>query len=257
MDRAVLRGLLEAVRRGDVEVEGALESLRSLPYEDLGFARVDHHRALRTGHPEVIFAQGKSAAQVSQIALAMARRGSDVLATRLLEAEAAAVDALLRAEAPEAPWSYDPVGRTLLWRARPFEDRGRGLIAVVCAGTTDLPVAMEAMVTAQAMGNRAELITDVGVAGLHRLLAQRERINAAEVVIAVAGMEGALAGVLTGLIDRPVIGVPTSVGYGASFGGVSALLTMLNSCAAGLTVVNIDNGFGAAVAASQINRARP
>lgn len=256
MDLEALRALLEAVQSGESDIEGAMSRLRDLPYEDIGVARVDHHRTLRTGHPEVVFAQGKSASQVARIVAAMAQRG-DVLVTRLDLEKARRVEELLEQHQPALPaWEYEPTGRTLLLQTQPFHDRGRGHVAVVCAGTSDLPVAMEALTTVRHMGNRAELITDVGVAGLHRLLDARARINTAEVIIAVAGMEGALAGVLTGLVDKPVIGVPTSVGYGTSFGGVSALLTMLNSCSAGLTVVNIDNGFGAAIAASQINRVR-
>ncbi len=271
MNQENLRQLLASVQSGDTPVEDALDSLRQLPYEDLGFARVDHHRALRTGHPEVIFAEGKTASQVAKITQVMVERGTNTLVTRLaatkweklrpglLEALEEFSEGALREDSnlEEAwTWHYDELGRTLAVRPQAFVDHGRGWIAVVCAGTSDLPVGREALVTAHMLGNRVELITDVGVAGLHRLLDQREKLSQAEVIITVAGMEGALSGVLAGLVDRPVLGVPTSVGYGASFGGLSALLTMLNSCAAGLAVVNIDNGFGAAVAASQINRNR-
>jgi NCAIR mutase (PurE)-related protein len=257
MDRDQLRGLLSQVQEGGLPIEEALRRLEVLPYEDLGFARVDHHRALRTGNPEVIFAPGKTAEHVAQIAQAMAGRGSDVLVTRLDAEKAKEVEAILGEVADRLPaWSYHPTACTLAMRAKPFEDRGRGEVIVACAGTSDLPIAHEALVTAEMMGNRCDLIVDIGVAGLHRLLSQRARLMEAEVIIAVAGMEGALPGVLAGLVARPVIAVPTSVGYGTSFGGISSLLTMLNACSAGLTVVNIDNGFGAAMAASLINRRR-
>lgn len=264
MNQDLLHALLTKVRSGDVDVEHALEQLKELPYENIDFARIDHHRQLRTGMPEVVFGENKIAEHIARIVEVMARRGSNVLVTRVDAAKAAAVDALLHEaqakagdDVPPLPeWSYDTMARTLALRSTPFEDRGRGEVAVVAAGTSDLPVAREALITAQMMDNHATLLTDVGVAGLHRLLDHRERIGQAEVVIAVAGMEGALPGVLAGLIDRPIIGVPVNVGYGTGKGGFSALLTMLNSCAPGLTVVNIDNGYGAAAAASQINRAR-
>ena len=260
MDKDDIRGLLEQVKGGDVDVESALGVLKAMPFEDIGVATIDHHRALRTGMPEVVFGESKTASQVVAIVEAMAARGSDVLVTRLSSEKAASIDQALtgRREAGVAlpGWSYDPQGRTLVMRSKAFRDLGRGLISVVCAGTSDLPVAREALITAELMNNRCELLVDVGVAGLHRLLPHRERLSRSEVVIAVAGMEGALPGVLAGLIGRPVIGVPTSVGYGTSFGGVSAILTMLNSCAPGVTVVNIDNGYGAAAAATLANRKR-
>jgi len=241
-----LRTLLLAVQQGEVPIEDALSKLRTLPFEDMGIARIDHHRSLRTGAPEVVFAEGKTGDQVRQIVERMVKAQTNVLVTRLDAEKAAHLQG----------GSYDESARTWTRRYAPFQDTGRGMITVVCAGTSDLPVAREAMITAQMMGNRTELITDVGVAGLHRVLSVKERLGQAEVIIAVAGMEGALPGVVTGLIDRPVIAVPTSIGYGTGVGGFSAMLTMLNSCAAGLTVVNIDNGFGAAMAASSINRRR-
>lgn len=260
MDRDDLRALLERFKAGEVSTDDALETLSVMPFEDIGEARIDHHRALRTGMPEVIFGEGKTPQQMADIVTAMAARGTNILATRIDAAKAADIDRLLtarRAQGAVMPdWSYDPSGRTLALRSKPFVDRGRGLVTVACAGTSDLPVAREALVTAEMMDNRTELITDIGVAGLHRLLSQRERLSRAEVIIVVAGMEGALPGVLSGLIGRPVVAVPTSVGYGAAFEGVAALLTMLNSCAPGVTVVNIDNGYGAAAAATLINRKR-
>ncbi len=257
MNREHLRHLLEAFEQGSLDIDGALSALERLPYEDVGFARIDHHRQLRTGAPEVIFAQGKTAPQVAHLVHTMHGRGTDVMATRL-DADKArdAVDFWRQQGWGEPAWNYDAVSRVLVWRQGEFVDRGRGHIAVVCAGTSDIPVAQEALRTAEFLGNRCELTTDVGVAGLHRLLSVREKLSQAEVIVAVAGMEGALPGVLTGLVDRPVIGVPVSVGYGVSQGGFAALATMLSSCAAGLTVVNIDNGFGAAIAASSINRKR-
>lgn len=246
MNLDALRALLGAVHDGESSVDEALVRLRNLPFEDVGYARIDHHRALRTGAPEVVFAEGKTAAQVEGIVDRMIAGENDVLVTRLSAEKAAGLP----------PEGYDAVARTWSHRAGPFVDGGRGLVRVVCAGTSDLPVAQEAIVTLYMMGNRAELTTDVGVAGLHRILAVRDELAAAEVIVCVAGMEGALPGVVAGLVDRPVIAVPTSVGYGTGSGGFAALLTMLNSCAPGLSVVNIDNGFGAAMAASAINRRR-
>jgi pyridinium-3,5-biscarboxylic acid mononucleotide synthase len=246
MNLDALRALLGAVEAGESSVDDALDRLRNLPFEDVGFARIDHHRSLRTGAPEVVFAEGKTAEQVAAIVDHMLAAECDVLVTRLDAEKAGAL--------PED--GYDAVARTWARRIGAFNDRGRGLVRVVCAGTSDLPVAQEALVTLGMMGNRAELTTDVGVAGLHRILSVRHELAEAEVIIAVAGMEGALPGVVAGLLDRPVIAVPTSVGYGTGAGGYAALLTMLNSCAPGLTVVNIDNGFGAAMAASAMNRRR-
>lgn len=260
MNREDLKALLARFKAGEIDDNAALETLTRLPFEDIGDARIDHHRALRTGMPEVIFGESKTPEQIAAIVENMASRGSDVLATRVNAQQAAAVDVILnqRREAGVElnDWSYDASARTLALRSRPFRDLGRGTVAVVCAGTSDLPVAREAFITSEMMNNRTELIVDVGVAGVHRLLAERERLSGAEVIIAVAGMEGALPGVLAGLVGRPVVAVPTSVGYGAAFHGVSALLTMLNSCAPGVTVVNIDNGYGGAAAATLINRRR-
>jgi NCAIR mutase (PurE)-related protein len=239
--------MLQAVADGNVAPQDALAQLRTLPFEDLGFARVDHHRALRTGYPETIFCQGKTPAQVVAIAQRLAAAESVALATRVEEDTAASlVDRFPAAD-------HDEVARTVvIW---PDENRPdpRGLVLVVSAGTSDLPVAQEAVVTSSTMGAKTEGIFDVGVAGIHRLLAYRERLTEARVIVVVAGMEGALASVVGGLVDAPVIAVPTSVGYGASFGGLSALLTMLNSCASGVLTCNIDNGYGAGYAAALIN----
>jgi NCAIR mutase (PurE)-related protein len=244
-----VRRLLEAVRRGRLSVDRAVERLRTLPFEDLGFAKVDHHRALRQGFPEVVYGRGKSPEQVASIVRSMlARPGShNILVTRAELAAYRRVRRLTR-KAEFFPRS----GVILVRRSRQIH--GRGLILVVSAGTSDIPVAEEAAVTAEAMGNRVETIYDVGVAGLHRLLEHRQRLAAARVIICVAGMEGALPSVVAGLVAVPVIAVPTSTGYGASLGGLAALLGMLNSCAANVAVVNIDNGFGAGCVASVINR---
>jgi NCAIR mutase (PurE)-related protein len=244
-----LREILRQVQSGELSAERAVELFRTLPFEDLGFAKVDHHRAIRTGMPEVIFGSGKTVEQITEIARSLKERGQDVLITRLATEAADS----LRAVIPDL--EYHSLGRIAVWRRTPPERTGRGTILVVAAGTADLPVAEEAAVTADALGNVVERLYDVGVAGIHRLLAYLERLRTASVIIVVAGMEGALPSVVAGLVDRPVIAVPTSVGYGASFGGLAALLAMLNSCAAGVMVVNIDNGFGAAVAASRMNRA--
>jgi NCAIR mutase (PurE)-related protein len=239
--------LLEAVRDGSTPVADALRAFAAPPFTELTFATVDTHRSLRKGFPEVIFGAGKTPAQTVAIARAILARDSQVLITRVTDDHAHR----LRRAFPKAV--HHPVARCVTIEKQPLPKRA-GTIAVVAAGTSDLPVAEEAAVTAEVMGNRVDRIYDVGVAGIHRLFARLDAIRAAHVVIAVAGMEGALPSVLGGLIDRPLIAVPTSVGYGANFGGLSALLTSLNSCASGLTVVNIDNGFGAACAASQINR---
>ncbi|HKU44923.1 MAG TPA: nickel pincer cofactor biosynthesis protein LarB [Polyangiales bacterium] len=249
MHKAALRSLLDAVSRGELGVEHALEQLRDLPFADLGFANVDHHRALRVGLPEVVFGLGKSAEHIAAIVQEIHRKGESALVTRVDPDKAA----LVLARVPGV--HHDPVSRTLLLQSGEPQKRGRGTICVVSAGTSDLPVAAEAIVTARAFGNEVSELHDVGVAGLHRLLARREQLYAASVVIVIAGMEGALASVVGGLIDKPVIAVPTSIGYGASFGGVAALLSMLNSCASGVSVVNIDNGFGAAYSATLINQA--
>jgi len=246
MDRDKVRQLLEAVASGALQPDEALARLRDLPVGDLRFARVDLHRSLRHGVPEAVFCQGKTPEQVVAIVRRLAEGHDNVLATR---AEPAVIDAL-RGSGLECAVHAD----ARLVVVKPIAHEGVGLIMVVSAGTSDLPVAEEAAVTAEAMGNRVERLYDCGVAGLHRLVPHLDRLNEANVVIAVAGMEGALPSVIGGLVDRPVIAVPTSVGYGASFGGVAALLAMLNSCAPGVSVVNIDNGYGAAAQANQINK---
>jgi pyridinium-3,5-biscarboxylic acid mononucleotide synthase len=246
MDRAQIEALLNEVRSGSATVADALERLRNLPFEDLGFAKLDHHRALRTGMPEVIFAGSKTPAQVATIFAHMAAAGGNVLATR---ASREIYDAV-RTE--EARAEYHETARAITLTQTQAE-AGKGTVGVVCAGTSDLPVAEEAAVTARLMGNAVELIADVGVAGIHRLLAAQNTLKSARVLIVCAGMEGALPTVVGGLVHAPVIAVPTSVGYGASLGGVAALLGMLNTCAPNVCVVNIDNGFGAACIASLIN----
>ncbi len=248
MDPARLRELLHQVQTGALSADDALQRLKMLPFEDLGFAKVDHHRALRTGFPEVIFGAGKTAEQIVDIARSLSNGAHNVLITRLDSEPAARVCAAL----PELTYCAAARVATLIRRPAPIV--GRGTVTVLAAGTSDLPVAEEAALTAEMMGNRVERLHDVGVSGIHRLFAHRAQLTRAAVLIVVAGMEGALPSVVAGLVDKPVIAVPTSIGYGASFGGLAALLAMLNSCAAGVTVVNIDNGFGAAVAASLINR---
>ncbi|MBT1072322.1 nickel pincer cofactor biosynthesis protein LarB [Pelotalea chapellei] len=243
-----LKILLQAVKGGDTPVDEALEQLRHFPSQDVGCAQVDHHRELRQGMPEVIFGEGKTALQIAQIMRAMTDKGSNVLVTRLDSVKAGEICI----QFPTAV-HYEEA-RCLTLEQKSVEQNCRGTILVVSAGTSDLPVAAEALITARFLGNRADHIYDVGVAGIHRLLARREQLCAASVLIVVAGMEGALPSVVGGLVDKPVIAVPTSIGYGAAFGGIAALLGMLNSCAAGVTVVNIDNGFGAACAANLINR---
>lgn len=242
-----LERLLAEVAAGRLTPSAAVDRLRHLPFEDLDFARVDHHRAIRQGHPEVVFCEGKTVEQVVTICDRLVAATGSFLGTRCSEAQAAT----LTARFPRAVWH--PLARAVVL---PFESTAppaaSGTILVVCAGTSDLPVAEEAAVVAEAFGHRVTRLADVGVAGLHRLLAEASRLREADVVIVVAGMEGALPSVVGGLVAVPVIAVPTSIGYGASFGGLAALLGMLNSCAAGVTVVNIDNGFGAAAAASRI-----
>jgi NCAIR mutase (PurE)-related protein len=248
MDRSRLIELLEGLARGDTSLGEALDRLRDLPFEDLGFARLDHHRELRTGAGEVVFGAGKSPEELVAIVQRLAAASGRVLATRVDAAGAAA----LAREVPRA--IYHPRARVAIVGDRAPAPLDAGPVLVVAAGTADLPVADEAALTAEFLGARVERLHDVGVAGLHRLLAERERLRRAEVVIVAAGMEGALPSVVGGLVAAPVVAVPTSVGYGASFGGVAALLAMLNSCAAGVVVVNIDNGFGAASAAVRILR---
>jgi NCAIR mutase (PurE)-related protein len=248
MDAERLVELLENVRQGKINVSQAVRRLRHLPFEDLGFAKVDHHRALRQGFPEVIMGQGKEPNEIAAIVRAIRRRKANVLVTRLSAAKMARLKKL------GAGVRYHVAARAATWVGKPIKITGKGTVLVVCAGTSDIPVAEEAALTAMMMGNRVERLFDVGVAGIHRLLENRPRLDEASVLIVVAGMEGALPSVVAGLIDKPVIAVPTSIGYGASFNGLAALLGMLNSCAAGITVVNIDNGFGAGFAASLINR---
>ena len=252
MDRTQIEALLNEVHAGSTSVTDALERLRNLPFEDLGFAKVDHHRALRTGMPEVIFAESKTPAQVAAIFARMARAGGNVLATRASREVYAAVRAAeARDEGPRAEYHEAARAITLKQTEAPS---GKGTVGVVCAGTSDLPVAEEAVVTAELMGNHVQHIYDVGVAGIHRLLAHRGALAKARVIIVCAGMEGALPSVVGGLVGVPVIAVPTSVGYGAAFEGLAALLGMMNSCASNVSVVNIDNGFGAGYVASLINR---
>ncbi len=246
-----IRKILEGVKDRSTDVEEALVQLEKLPFEDLGFAHVDHHRALRNGFPEVVLCEGKSNDQIVEISRRIIATGSTLLATRV----PAHTGESLLSEFPKA--DYNRLSRTVVVRGNEIDPpRTLGTVLVISAGTSDLPVAEEALVTAELMGNEVGRLFDVGVAGIHRLFAHQEQIEDASVLIVVAGMEGALASVVGGLVDIPVIAVPTSVGYGASFGGLAALLGMLNSCSAGVTVVNIDNGFGAGVAASLMNRVR-
>ena len=248
MNVAHLKKLLERVHRGQVPVEKALQELKHLPYEEIDCATIDHHRHLRQGAPETIFGAGKTAAQVISIMRRMQEKKNNILVTRLDREKVPPIKRAFRRA------RYYPQPRVLTLVNHPVEITGKGTILVLCAGTSDIPVAEEAILTARMLGNRVDHLYDVGVAGIHRLMSRREQLMAASVLIAIAGMEGALPSVVAGLVDRPVIAVPTSVGYGSHFGGITALLAMLNSCASGVTVVNIDNGYGAAFAASQINR---
>lgn len=247
MDSNALRQLFDQVRAGKVSPDEAVARLRHLPFEDLGFAKVDHHRRIRAGMPEVIFSKGKTAAQVAQIFKRLTAQGGNVLATKADKAQFRAVKKLV----PKA--QFREVAQAVVLQ-QDSNIYGKGTVVVVSAGTADIPVAEEALVTAEIMGNQVEHLYDVGVAGLHRLLANRKTIDTARVVIVCAGMEGALPSVVAGLVRAPVIAVPTSIGYGASFDGLAALLGMLNSCASNVSVVNIDNGFGAGYVASIINR---
>jgi NCAIR mutase (PurE)-related protein len=242
-----IRKLFEEVRQGRVLPDDAVQRLRHFPFEDLGFAKVDHHRALRVGMPEVIFGQGKTPVQLAQIFARLAKHVGNVLATRVSAKQFAVVKQKVRGV------KYREPARAIVLQ-RDQKKYGRGIIAVVSAGTSDIPVAEEAVVTAEVMGNDVERLYDVGVAGIHRLLANRGALTRARVVIVCAGMEGALPSVVGGLVGVPVIAVPTSIGYGAAFGGIAALLGMMNSCASNVSVVNIDNGFGAGYVASLINR---
>ena len=247
---ADLQQLLDQVRTGQVPPDAAAEQVLQLmnapSFQDLGFARVDHHRELRQGFPEVVFGLGKTPEQIAAIAAEIVSRGHTLLVTRAGDAAFAAVKTVVPGAA------YQSIPRTITYRQRDVQP-GRGTILIAAAGTSDLPVAEEACVTAEVMGNTVDRLFDVGVAGIHRLLGEHARLTSARVVVVVAGMEGALPSVIGGLVKVPVIAVPTSVGYGASFGGLAALLGMLNSCASGVSVVNIDNGFGAAAIASRIN----
>jgi pyridinium-3,5-biscarboxylic acid mononucleotide synthase len=248
MTDRTIHQLLSRYKSGTLPEDELLKLLASRMYESLGFATVDHHREMRQGFPEVIFSEGKTPAQVAGIARAIVKRGSVLLATRASADHFKAVKKVLRGA------HYNAEARTITANEAKITRQGRGTVLVVTAGTSDIPVAAEAVVTATVMGNHVESLFDVGVAGIHRILMQSQKLRAATVIIVVAGMEGAVASVVGGMVDVPVIAVPTSIGYGANFRGVSALLGMLNSCASGVTVVNIDNGFGAGYAASLINR---
>jgi NCAIR mutase (PurE)-related protein len=242
-----LKHLLEKVKSREITIEEAMEALKNLPYENLGYARIDHHRSLRRGIPEVIFCQKKTIDQVVDIARCMLKNGSNVLGTRARREMFDKVKEI----APNTIYHESARAFTIQQEPPPMN---RGIVAVITAGTSDIPVAEEAAVTASFFGNKVEKLYDVGVAGIHRLLSNMDVIKRAQVLIVVAGMEGALASVVAGLVEKPVVAVPTSVGYGANFGGLSALLAMLNSCAGGISVVNIDNGFGAGLVAHQINK---
>ncbi|MGA2426443.1 MAG: nickel pincer cofactor biosynthesis protein LarB [Terriglobales bacterium] len=251
MNSQALRKLFDQLKKNRLSPDEAVERLRHLPFEDLGFAKLDHHRALRQGMPEVIFAQGKTPRQVAEIFTRLAAHNGNVLATRATEDQYAAVAAAFVDHKPRA--EFRPLARAIVLH-RDRKRHGKGVIVVVSAGTSDIPVAEEAVVTAELMGNNVQHIYDVGVAGIHRLLAHREALAKARVIVVCAGMEGALPSVVGGLVGVPVIAVPTSVGYGAAFEGLAALLGMMNSCASNVSVVNIDNGFGAGYVASLINR---
>jgi NCAIR mutase (PurE)-related protein len=248
MNEKDLKKILQGVKKGTQSIDKALETLKTLPFEDIGFATIDHHRSIRQGFPEVIWGEGKSVEQIIGIIKKMVPKKYPILATRVDSSKARKI----KKKFPKA--KYYPESRALTIISSKIEQRGRGTILVVSAGTSDIPVAEEAVITAKLMGNRVEKVYDVGVAGIHRLINQKEKIRSANVIVVVAGMEGALPSVVGGLVSRPVIAVPTSTGYGASFGGIAALLAMLNSCSAGVSVVNIDNGFGAGYMASLINQ---
>jgi NCAIR mutase (PurE)-related protein len=248
MNEDTLRDLLSDLQEGKVSLSDALEKLKNLPFEDIGFACIDHHRGLRRGYGEVIFGEGKAPNDIVEIMKRMVEQGENILVTRISPEKAE----IVQENFPKA--EYHQRARIITLQLKPQRGRGRGKILVISAGTSDIPVTEEAALTARFMGNEVEIVHDIGVSGLHRLLAHQDKLMSASVIIVVAGMEGALPSVIGGLVDKPVIAVPTSVGYGASFGGLTALLGMLNSCASGVTVVNIDNGFGAGYAASLINR---
>ncbi len=247
MNSNELKKLLEDVKNGSVEIDQAYKKIKDLPYEDLGFAKVDHHRSIRNGYPEVIYCEGKTTKQIAEIVRRLMEKNNNILATR---ASREVYDAISEVTCDA---EYHSDARVVVVKRRKIEVTDK-IIAVITAGTSDIPVAEEAAITAEVLGNRVSRIYDVGVAGIHRLFSKMDAISEANVVIVVAGMEGALASVVGGLVDKPVIAVPTSVGYGANFGGLAALLTMLNSCASGIGVVNIDNGFGAGYLASNITR---
>jgi hypothetical protein len=253
MYKKKIKEILNKVKNQEIEVDDAAESLKDLPYKDLGYARVDHHRSIRNGYPEVIYCEGKSLDEIEGIVEEMLRNGSNILASRADQE----IYQRIKKLAPEAEFHERS---QMIFIEKQKIKKNKSKILVVSGGTSDIPVAEEAVVTAEALGNNVETLYDVGVAGLHRLLGSLDKLDKAEVIIVVAGMEGALASVVGGLVDKPVIAVPTSIGYGANFGGLSAMLTMLNSCASGVGVVNIDNGFGAAYLAStivlQIEKAR-
>jgi len=248
MNKDLLLKLLQEVATGRQTTQDAAQQLQHLACEDIGYAHIDHHRSLRKGFPEVIFGEGKSAEQIAGIMERMSSQETVILATRVDPVKAQDV----RARFPMA--QYHSEARMLVWKTASTPALGRGTILVIAAGTSDLPVAMEAYITAQAMGNHVEKVIDVGVAGIHRLFRHRELLENASVLVVAAGMEGALPSVVAGMVSRPVIAVPTSIGYGASLGGLTALLAMLNSCSSNVAVVNIDNGFGAGYMASMINR---
>ncbi len=246
MNKSAIQRILEAIENGEMKADDALVSLKDLPFTDIGHTKIDNHRALRSGYPEVVYGEFKSVEQVTDIFQAMLGKQSNILITRVKEEMAPAIQKIC----PDV--QYNEVARTLFYQQEPLPLTEKNIV-IVTAGTADLPVAEEARVTAEALGNRVKLVGDVGVAGIHRLFSQLDVVREGRVAVVIAGMEGALASVIAGLVEIPVIAVPTSVGYGASFGGLSALLAMLTTCANGVTVVNIDNGFGAAFAASQIN----
>lgn len=248
MDERKIRALLRAIKKGKINIDEAVQHLRTLPFEGIDFAHIDHHRHLRQGFPEVIFGEGKSAEQIVKIIEKMAKHGDNILATRISPEKASYIKKTF------SKVKYYPTSRVLTFTKHKIKVVGKGIILVISAGTSDIPVAEEALITAQMMGNKTQYMYDVGVAGIHRLLHHKHKVLSASVLIVVAGMEGALPSVVSGMVDKPVIAVPTSVGYGSSFGGLAALLSMLNACASGVAVVNIDNGFGAGYVASLINR---
>ena len=243
-----IRGLLEQVKNNDIDIDIAMEKLKDLPYEDIGYANIDHHRQIRNGYPEVIYCEGKSDEHILGIIKKMSEKGSNILGTRCRR------ETFEKIKRVYSNSEYEEISKILKIKNHKISNIGKGKIVVVSGGTSDIPVADEAYYTAKFLGNDVERVYDVGVAGIHRLLNKNHILQSARVVISVAGMEGALPSVVGGLVDVPVIAVPTSVGYGANFGGLSALLTMLNSCASGISVVNIDNGFGAGYLASMINK---